>query len=172
MMKTIGIRDNICIKSEKTTCGSKMLENFISPYNATIIDKLNNANIEIKKVSMSEFGLKEDEFTQEFIKNNQGATVVTTDLKGDIANTCKKNSLFGIKPTFGLVSRYGFVSSAPSLEQIGVVGKSIEDCKEVLDIIKGYDEKDSGSVNPTEYIEKENIKIGCVGAAWHAVRVA
>lgn len=156
-MKTVGIRDNICIKGEKTTCGSKMLEKFIAPYNATIVEKLTSNSIDFKKVSMSEFGLKNDD-----IQINECAII--TDLEGDISKICIKNNLVGIKPTFGLVSRYGFISSAPSLEQVGVIGKTVEDCKELLNIIKGYDKRDSGSANIDVDLEKktDNLKVGIV----------
>ena len=72
--------------------------------------------------------------------------VITTDLDGEIARN-SINGNVGIKPTFGYVSRYGVVTTAPSLEQVGVIGENIEIVEEVLNIIKGYDVKDSGSVD-------------------------
>lgn len=116
-MKVIGLRDNICTKSGNTTCGSKMLEGFVSPYDATIVEKLNDKSVEIKKIDIKEFGIEEDNHIKEFFDNNLGNSVVTSDVNGEIA----RNSIdgrIGIKPTFGAVSRYGVVTIAPSLEQI------------------------------------------------------
>ena len=163
-MSVIGLKDNICTKSEKTTCGSKMLENFISPYNATIVEKLNNASKETRKIEMKEFGIEEDNYTKEFFENN-GEIAIVTDLNGEIAKN-STNGRLGLKPTFGLVSRYGVVTVSPSLEQVGVIAKNANNLKETLDIIKGYDCKDSGSVEATDIENKEDIKkIGYIGDA-------
>ena len=147
-MKTVGLRNNICVKNEKATCGSIMLENFVSPYNSTVAEKLSEAGIEIKNIDMKEFGIEEDNFVQEFFESNISNTVMTVDGNGEIARNCTYG-LVGLKPTFGLVSRFGVITTAPSLEQVGIISKDINELKETLDIIKGYDNKDSGSVNVT-----------------------
>lgn len=160
-MKTIGIRDNICVKKELTTCGSKILENFTAPYHAAIIDKLGEST-EIKKINIKEFGLEEDDYIKKFFEENNADAAILTDLDGQIARNAV-NGLVGLKPTFGLVSRSGVITIAPSLEQIGVISKSIEGIGEIFDVIKGYDSEDSGSVNP-EGVEAFNapVKIGYI----------
>ena len=85
-MKTIGLRDNICVKGEKTTCGSKMLENFISPYNSTVVERLNNAGVNIEKLAINEFGIGEDKNVKEFLETNLNVkTIILTDGNGEIA---------------------------------------------------------------------------------------
>ncbi|MCL2354389.1 MAG: amidase family protein [Oscillospiraceae bacterium] len=116
-MKTIGIRNNICIKNEKTTCGSKMLENFISPYNSTVVEKLNEAKIETQVINMKEFRIEEDEYIAEFFAKGTANTAILVDGNGEIAKKTT-NGLIGLKPTFGLVSRFGVITNAPSLEQV------------------------------------------------------
>ena len=144
-MKTIGLRNNICMKNAKNTCGSKMLEDFISPYDSTVVEKLNAASVKIENIDMKEFGIEEDNFVQEFFESNSANTAILVDGNGEIARNAI-NGLIGLKPTFGMVSRYGVITSAPSLEQTGVISKDINELQEILDIIKGYDDKDSGSV--------------------------
>ena len=116
-MKTIGLKNNICIKNEKTTCGSKMLENFISPYSSTVAEKLTEAGIEIKNIDMKEFGIEEDNYLEEFFANDVANTAIISDGNGEIAMS-STNGLIGLKPTFGLVSRFGVITTAPSLEQV------------------------------------------------------
>jgi aspartyl-tRNA(Asn)/glutamyl-tRNA(Gln) amidotransferase subunit A len=159
----IGLRDNICTKETKTTCGSKLLENFISPYNASVVEKLNEKKVDIEKVNIKEFGIEEDEYVAEAFEKQKVDAVVLSDWNGEIARN-SINGRVGIKPSFGLVSRYGVVTIAPSLEQIGIVGKDINTASEVLDIIKGYDKKDSGSVDEKEVKQekKEKLKVGYI----------
>ena len=115
-MKTVGLRNNICIKDAEMNCGSKMLENFVSPYNSTIVDKLNEAKIATENINMSEFGIEEDGYVAEFFEKGILNVAIVVDRNGEIARN-SKDGLIGIKPTFGLVSRYGVVTVSPSLEQ-------------------------------------------------------
>ena len=155
----IGLRDNICAKLMKTTCGSKMLENFVSPYDATVVEKLNKADVKIEKVDIAEFGVEEDDYISKALEKGSVDAVIATDWDGQISRICT-DGIVGIKPTFGLVSRYGVVTIAPSLEQVGVIGKNIKAVEEVLNIIKGYDNKDSGSVDEKEYVgQVKNAKL-------------
>jgi len=149
-MKVIGLRDNICVKDLKTTCGSKMLENFISPFEATVVEKINKAGAKIEKVDISEFGIEEDKYIATALDKGEIEAIITSDWNGEIARNCVKKAV-GIKPTFGLVSRYGVITIAPSLEQVGVIGRDINKVEETLNLIKGYDSKDSGSVPEKEY---------------------
>jgi len=162
-MKVIGLRDNICVKDSKTTCGSKMLENFVSPFEATVVEKLNNADVKIEKIDIFEFGIEEDEYISKAFEKGNIDAIVATDWDGEIARN-SEGGIVGIKPTFGNVSRYGVVAIAPSLEQVSVIGKDLKSAKEVFDIIKGYDDRDSGAVDEKDIKKEENkkMKIGYI----------
>ena len=166
----VGIKDNMCITNTKTTCSSKMLENFVSPYNATVIEKLNDEDLVfLGKLNMDEFAMGSSTETSAFFKTHNpwdldrvpggssggSAAAVAADLApwtlgsdtgGSIRQPSSLCGVVGLKPTYGLVSRYGLVAFASSLDQIGPITKDVTDSAILLNLISGHDEKDSTSL--------------------------
>jgi aspartyl-tRNA(Asn)/glutamyl-tRNA(Gln) amidotransferase subunit A len=167
----IAQKDIFCTLGVKTTCGSKMLDNFIAPYNATVVDKLNAAGaVMLGKVNMDEFAMGSSNETSYYgtVKNpwdtgkvaggssgGSGAAVAArlavcatgTDTGGSIRQPAALCGITGLKPTYGRVSRYGMIAYASSLDQGGPMARNAEDCAVLLQAMAGFDEKDSTSVN-------------------------
>ena len=167
----IAHKDIFCVKGHKTTCGSKMLENFISPYSSTVFEKLENSKtIMLGKTNMDEFAMGSSNETSFFgkvknpinplkspggssggsaaaVKANLCAFATGTDTGGSIRQPASFCGITGIKPTYGRVSRWGMIAFASSLDQAGIFAKSALDSAIALEIISGFDEKDSTSIN-------------------------
>lgn len=171
------IKDNMCIKGQQATCASKILQNFKSPYNATVIDKLMEADyVSLGKTNMDEFAMGSSTENSAFqITHNpwnleyvpggssggSAAAVAAgecvwslgSDTGGSIRQPAAYSGVVGMKPTYGLISRYGLIAFASSLDQIGPFTKTVADCAIVLNAIAGHDVKDSTSINqaPQDY---------------------
>ena len=183
----ISIKDNICIKDSKTTCASKILEDFIAPYDATVITKLKKQDaIFVGKVNLDEFamglttefsafGPSKNPWNTEYVPGgSSGGSAVSvsafecvaslgSDTGGSVRNPASFCSVVGYKPTYGLISRYGLISYANSIEQIGPLTRTVKDTAFMLNIIAGLDSNDNTTIDHKDEDYLSNIDSGIEG---------
>jgi aspartyl-tRNA(Asn)/glutamyl-tRNA(Gln) amidotransferase subunit A len=167
----VAIKDNMTVRDMKTTCGSRILENYVPPYTATAVERLRSAGaIVVGKANCDEFSMgSSTENSAFFVTHNphnfdrvpggssggsaasvaSGTSLVAlgSDTGGSIRTPASFCGLVGIKPTYGRVSRYGLIAFASSLDQIGPISKSVRECAQTLEVISGFDHFDSTSAD-------------------------
>jgi len=181
------IKDNILIRDFICTAGSKILENYVSPYDATVIKKLKSQQaVILGKTNLDEFAMGASTENSAFgptrnpydlervpggssggsaaaVAANLACYSLGSDTGGSVRQPAAFCGVVGLKPSYGSVSRYGLVSFASSMDQIGPITKTVKDCRIVFDVIRGEDELDS-TVVPTkinnEKLELKNLRIG------------
>lgn len=169
----ISIKDNVSVKDVKMTCGSRMLENYISPYDAALVEKIkNNDGVILGKVNMDEFAMGASTRTSYFgvtrnpldfnrvsggssggsaasVSANMAAISIGTDTGGSVRQPSSFCKTVGMKPTYGSISRYGISSMANTFDSPGVIANDVRDLTMMFNVIEGKDERDATSVgNP------------------------
>ena len=183
----LSIKDNICTAGLKTTCASRMLENFIAPYDATAVSRLKSEDaIIIGKVNLDEFamgsttefsyfGPSRNPWNVDYVpggsSGGSGVSVsaleclasLGSDTGGSVRSPASFCSVVGLKPTYGLISRYGLISYANSIEQVGPMARTVEDVAFLLNIISGHDPHDNTTMKNEHVDYTKDISSGISG---------
>ena len=182
----VAVKDILCTKGVRTTCGSKILHNFIPTYNATAVDRiLRDGAVLVGKTNMDEFGMGSSTESSiagparnpvdprlvaggssggsaAAVASGEAVVALGTDTGGSIRQPSAFCGTAGLKPTYGRVSRYGVIAYASSLDQVGPIGRTVEDCAMLLNAIAGHDSLDSTSayIKKPDFLEafKKDIK--------------
>ena len=171
----IAVKDNICTRGQATTCASKILNDFVPPYSAGAVEKLEEAGmILLGKTNMDEFAMGSTTETSAFgetknpwdlekvpggssggsaaaVASNECFMALGSDTGGSIRQPASYCGVTGMKPTYGTVSRYGLIAYGSSLDQIGPIAKNVSDCAALLEVIASHDPKDSTSIERDDY---------------------
>ena len=188
-------KDIFCAKGWLTTCGSKMLGNFVSPYDSKVIECFNTAGaVILGKANMDEFAMGSSNETSFYgaVKNpwdegrvpggSSGGSVaavaamlapaaIGTDTGGSIRQPAALCNLSGLKPTYGVVSRYGMIAYASSLDQGGPIARTAEDCALLLNTMAGYDERDSTSLDRVKEDYQRELSVSAAGKPLLGLRI-
>jgi aspartyl-tRNA(Asn)/glutamyl-tRNA(Gln) amidotransferase subunit A len=178
--ETVAVKDNISTEGVRTTCGSAMLSEYEPPYDATVVERLTEAGATVPgKTNMDEFGMGTTTETSAFgatenpaapghvpggssggsaavVAAGEADLALGTDTGGSVRCPAAFCGVVGIKPTYGLVSRYGLIAYANSLEQIGPLAPTVEDAAELLEVIAGPDERDATTRDAREETDRED----------------
>jgi aspartyl-tRNA(Asn)/glutamyl-tRNA(Gln) amidotransferase subunit A len=189
----IGIKDNLCTRGIRTTCGSRILENFVPPYDATVVEKLfNQGAVMVGKTNLDEFAMGSSTENSAFqvtanpwdlsrvpggssggsaaaVAAGECTVALGSDTGGSIRQPAAYCGIVGMKPTYGLVSRYGLVAYASSLDQIGPFSRCVEDAAILLGAIAGHDPRDATSLKVevpdyTQFLKPDlkGVRVGLV----------
>lgn len=190
----VSVKDNMCVRGTKTTCASKVLQDYVAPYDATAVSRLRSEDaIFVGKTNLDEFamglttefsafGTSKNPWNTDYVPGgssggsavavatNQCVASLGSDTGGSVRNPASFCGIVGFKPTYGLISRYGLISYANSIEQIGPMTRTVEDAAFVLNIISGRDHNDDTTIASSGVDYVQDIDAGVEGKTFGIVK--